>query len=465
MYILCLMNRLIHNKLLLIVISALLYSGAFLAPTHADWFIFIFLIPLLYAAFLARGIVPFTYGFLWGTISNVSIFYGIVILLIEHAQGPGRITAYFFLTVFCAVYAGLWFSTASMLTLWISSYTKSILPIVALWAFITTLYFLWMRYAALSLFFGCWQGNPLSWPLLPLVAHAGWLQCFSWCHEWLLLFFLCMSSACIAASLAYDKKYGAGVFLLLPFFSGWFADKTVDETPSMAKKMGWIIPSPATRHNRCERTQEIILQYLLLVQKNVTYIITPESAFPFDNNYNSLITVLNEYMDDQSVFIMSVHRTEDKKLYNTLLISKCGRIIQHYDKSNLMPFAEYLPPLFSSSTYCKNLFLADTVPFCHGTNERTTIECDAIFSCIPYICSELFFCDEFPRAPSNVYVLCIANDRWFSCNYMQQLMFLTAQYKAILWQRNIIYVSHTRGCVITKKGICYDLVRPDFAVS
>ena len=84
-------------------------------------------------------------------------------------------------------------------------------------------------------------------------------------------------------------------------------------------------------------------------------------------------------------------------------------------------------------------------------NERPLLKIDDHVAFVPYICSELFFAnkptDLYPTVP--IYALC--NDRW-TVGYVQKLMLRVAQYKAIEWQRPIIYVSFYYRSFINQFG-------------
>jgi hypothetical protein len=75
---------------------------------------------------------------------------------------------------------------------------------------------------------------------------------------------------------------------------------------------------------------------------------------------------------------------------------------------------------------------------------------------IPYICSELFFNELPDDCCKNDPIIAVINDLLFP-TYMQKLLVLLARFKAIQWQRDIVYVSYTQSLFIDQWGRCKEI--------
>jgi apolipoprotein N-acyltransferase len=90
-------------------------------------------------------------------------------------------------------------------------------------------------------------------------------------------------------------------------------------------------------------------------------------------------------------------------------------------------------------------------------NERPLLPLSDDISIVPYICSELFF-NEYPDdIHGTMPIILISNDSWASISYVRHLMYLTVRFRAIQWQRDVLYVSYHYALLCDKKGRIHQL--------
>jgi hypothetical protein len=95
-----------------------------------------------------------------------------------------------------------------------------------------------------------------------------------------------------------------------------------------------------------------------------------------------------------------------------------------------------------------------------AVNDRLSLDLSDCVTCVPYICSELFF-NEYPDdIYKNISVVALVNDTAFLrryASYISELLFLVARMKAIAWQRDIVYVSYSRSFFIDRSGMIAEI--------
>lgn len=170
------------------------------------------------------------------------------------------------------------------------------------------------------------------------------------------------------------------------------------------------------------------------------------------------------------------------KWHNVLYWFFAGKIQAAFCKRHAVVLAEALPAWFQIAPVMRCYFhdMPEIVP---GDNVRPQFELcftQETVHVVPYICSELFFYqypdDEFEGGegsgesaygslargndiggyadmcrPGNC-IIEIANDSWAVWESSRRLMVYGAIFKAIAWQRDILYVSYYYGVYINKFG-------------
>lgn len=201
-----------------------------------------------------------------------------------------------------------------------------------------------------------------------------------------------------------------------------------------------LLPSQVT-FSPYDKAQEIKQEILNLLSKKPAskVILFPESTYPFA--LNKFPEVINWWFCDlqnKNIHILiGSHRKDSGKTYNTVYHLHAGKIVNYYDKTDLMFFTEFLPHFWGKIPPIKQLFLSGTPPFCPGErkNTRFTIENQQV---TPFICSDLFLLKKSePACP----ILLFLNISWFSVSYIKNLMHLFVRFKSLELNTQIIPVS------------------------
>jgi apolipoprotein N-acyltransferase len=430
-------------KWLLILLSALLYSIPFVIPTYSYWGIFFFLMPLFFVLF-KQSFLTFFEGLIWGLITFFINYFGLLYFFIEEGKTSFKWFAWCFLWFYIAAYAGIWFWLSSQLIVYFSIQFNHALIKLFAFASTTIIYFYWLSTSLLWIF-GLREGTLFSFPLLPLMVQPHWLFLLPYTNKYLLLLILVLAQGCCSLFLARDnKKYLILSFLLMiPFLYGWLQPISIMKRPVWLSKIGFLKPNHLNDIYDC--AEDLMLQIQSISQNpTIEIIIGPESTFPYPlNTDNQCFSLLAENGLESRHLLIGAHHKVQQKLYNSLYWINESRIIHHYDKKHLTPFAESLPNIWNKIGITKNLFLHKKEPFCGGLKNATLVNLNFIIF-YPMICSELFFLEQPPPFDRNVVILLLVNDHWFSAPYLKQLMALVARFKAIEWNRQILYVSHDR---------------------
>jgi len=128
---------------LLLLLSSIMLNLALIYPANLSWLVFIFLIPLFYVAFKRPAGLSFIAGFFWGVTFFLIHFSGFLFLFYEQANNTLGVVIPIIISIYCALYGGLWFSLANYISRLCSRDTFVTFLSWTLW---TYLYFVWIRY-------------------------------------------------------------------------------------------------------------------------------------------------------------------------------------------------------------------------------------------------------------------------------------------------------------------------------
>lgn len=142
----------------------------------------------------------------------------------------------------------------------------------------------------------------------------------------------------------------------------------------------------------------------------------------------------------------------DGGLYrNCVYYIQDGKLAAHFDKRHGVLLTEWLP-WWLDYAWVRSLYFQTSPPIVPSGNERPRWRLRHDLIVVPYICSELFF-STFPDDHYNhVTVLALCNDRWAPA-IVKRWMLLLARYRAITWQRDVVYVSYHYALLLGKSGI------------
>lgn len=169
------------------------------------------------------------------------------------------------------------------------------------------------------------------------------------------------------------------------------------------------------------------------------YIVWAETALPYRVYKNSgAMAKIMEAIPSEIPLITGALRYEGKKVYNSALIIDNGDIVDHYDKSHLVPFGEYTP-------------LHDILPFLEkftaGQNDLAkgsgikTIELKKAGSVGILICYEIIFPDEIKYTNRPDWLLNLTSDSWYGESSGPYQHFAAARLRAVEQGLTLVRVS------------------------
>ncbi len=183
----------------------------------------------------------------------------------------------------------------------------------------------------------------------------------------------------------------------------------------------------------------------------VTYIIWPEAAIPFYlSDYPSYLAQIAVMLPLGKSLITGAPRKEfadkdgEKKSYNSIfIINSSGEIIDAYDKTHLVPFAEYLP--FRS--FFAKLGIKQFVPGNDGWfagSKRKILQSPGAPSFLPLICYEAVFSGQLGEQIKQAdFILNLTNDSWFDGSIGPLQHFYHARVRAIEEGKSLVRVANS----------------------
>jgi hypothetical protein len=230
-----------------------------------------------------------------------------------------------------------------------------------------------------------------------------------------------------------------------------------------------VVSVPATYSSRSPypvSTAKVLARdFAQIVAQNsdVNCIVLPESAANCESLFQSpeLVALWSEQNIGKPLHIICGScRSDGLQQYNSAYWVYNGVVQCCFDKRHAMLITERLGYLLESP-FWQNIYFNAGLQTTVSVVDRGVIAIDNQFQCVPYICSELFFYEQpfdcFVGSP----IVVLVNDSLFRLSafsgYMTHLLVLLARYKAIAWQRGILYISYANSVFIDSCGLCYEL--------
>ncbi len=446
---------------LIFLLSAILFGAPVLSSNYTWPLVFLFAIPLLYVALYNH--LSFFHGYLWGIIAfsvhTCSVFWGMDTL----ADGSiaARMLPMLLIVSFLSLFSLTWFLINTLLIRFFNIHTitqKLILWVITYWLFILVMekycFWIFVRPEGYFLF------NPLfvlaeKPQLLTLLPYFG--------KSFLLLLVLCFAGSLVYA---YVKKSATSLLVVLIFTAPWFLSLLIPipktEAPVWLKKVAplpVIIREMVNLHKQALITQEL-LKKTADQYKEAELIIMPESSMQCSHlsTTPSMCALWSEKELGRPLhIIIGSFRWDGPDYRNTLHWCYNGTLQKIFDKRHAMLLTEQIPPTFKMNVL-EDLFFKTFSQVTPSTKPRPTFDVFPEVSFIPYICSELFFNDQ----PDDDYkkgttILATTNDFWCKDTNIAHLMNLAARFRAIQWQRNILYISFLYAKYYDVHGNQFDL--------
>lgn len=438
------------KKWALLLSSAGLYSAAFIFNNSLWWLSFIFLIPLYYAV-LKEWITSYD-GFAWGIVAIGLHLYGIFRAITFQAEGSPFLCSLPVVGIlfYVGIMSFLFFLIAHICTRILGNFHTKFLTLI-IWACITAFYFIILQNFSF-LPAGVQQGYCLLNPLLPLIHFPALLSLLPIIGNYSVLFLLCASQASITYALFNPKapiKLLAVILAIIPWLLALGYAPKITPAPEWLNNiivMPWRFKVPETDVGKALEQQ--LTKYM---PRNPTkkLVLLPEGAI-HPSDLQKIGPDCFEWKNQPLDIIVGGTTWREQKRFNTLYWLKNGCIHDVYHKRHAMVLIEYLAP-YLNCNFLHNLYFSKIIPMSVSTNPHTQWELLPGIKFVPYICSELFFSkkpdDSFPDT-----ILALCGDHWAFDAYIKELMSMSARFKAIEWQRAIVYVSFFFAHYCTKEG-------------
>lgn len=287
-----------------------------------------------------------------------------------------------------------------------------------------------------------------------------------------LSFWAVLLGSCVAAlsdeSISYDRSVGFILLVWLAFMGGMaygeqrlkMADAIPEAERYVPDVMLRLVQPNISQPNKWEPAQQMqVLQTLIRLTQSsglsrVSHVIWPESAIPYIVRPGTpLLHMLGSTVPDDTLLITGALRMEGGKqnwqIWNSLLLlDHNGTVLGKYDKSQLVPFGEFLP----LRQWIPEALLTPVgaKDFSRGQGSGINLGLDGLPTVRPMICYEAIF-PEWGRVQEGTAVgdkrpqwfLNITNDAWFGRSTGPYQHFNMARMRAAEYGIPLVRVANT----------------------
>jgi apolipoprotein N-acyltransferase len=313
--------------------------------------------------------------------------------------------------------------------------------------------------------FDYWEGYFLLYPLLPLAEYPAVLSLMPLLGKGPLMVLLLGTNAAMTIPFITQHtiiRWGAPLLGILPWVIQGVSAPARKTPPAWLDRIAAIhkkfvsVPTPM---HAAEEIQKDVIR-ILQSYPHVEVVLFPESSLYKLNLDTSreLATYWNHKAIGKPIsLLIGAIKWEEAINRNTIYWVYDGTVKESFNKRHAMAVTEAIG--WYRIPFLKRLFHENHELVEASTNPRVPFPLLPDVSFIPYICSELFFNDtpddQYPQA----IITELANDYWAKSTYIRHLMFLAARFKAIEWQRPIIYVSYYHNGFLDTEGTITPLHR------
>ena len=487
---------------LLLFFSAILYAIPFLFSDCFWWLIFIFPIPLLYITCTEN--LSFMHGYVWGVfVFALHVHAGILIVAhLAHEWWWLGFLMGVIMVLYQALVPGILFWCATQIATFFS--IQSTIIRLLLWANALAIFIVWVdRYC---MYFFDMNGYPFMHPLLLLAQYPLLLRLLPIIGKQLLLLFFLLVPVSIVIVLWYRNFISVLLCVGVLMSWGWCAmyQPKYESHPHWYKQI-YSLPCMIRAHT-ARGAMHILGRHIrkcTAAYPEASIILMPESALEIVDD--EMVSIANITLFNRSEFSPALalnllkgffersripfnkfrasankinisscfkgmfyiwHRYckkgqfhlifgacsyEHGNYYNSLYWIRNGTIQARFDKKHTMLMTESLPHCMEVD-WLRKIYFRDDIFITPSCMERKLLQVSEATAFVPYICSELFF-NEYPDdCYGDVPIIAIVNDMLFINSYQQKLLMLLARFKAIYWQRDIVYVSYGISVCIDKQA-------------
>jgi apolipoprotein N-acyltransferase len=446
----------------LVALSALSYALAFILP-HLWWLTFVAFFLLFHTAL--RFPLSFKEGLLWGTLFFALQESGIFYSLAYMAQGSFYSLLTLGLTIVCvifyqALYSGLWFSLTHLLV----SKRTSVFYKLALWVITSRLFITFIDHYVLWIF-GVIEGYPLAHPLLPWAQQPFLLSLLPTLGKKTLTLIFLSSAALSAYALTLSKPLTRLALLILAC-SPWIISYVLYHPSTKAPPwLSTLAVLPQSFYNPSDEAKTIKdvahkLRTIAMKYPAIQVILLPESAlYLCDLSTRTDLSLWNSKNLGRPLHILIGALYKEQALsYNTIYWIYDGAIKGRFCKKHALLLTERLPS-WALQSPVQDLYYANNRPFITPScNKRPLFTISDTIQLVPYICSELFFKEHPDDTFKDATIASFCNDTWIEASYVERLMRLMHQFRAIEWQRAILYIDYTHSTLYDSTGMALPLL-------
>lgn len=405
-------------------------------------------------------------GLLWGIIAFGGNMGGMLLGFYYMASGSWlcRLLVPLCMLLYQSCLSMLWFFGTSLL-LKVLDQKVDLLLAYFLCAGTTWLYSMFV-YQFSFLLGGACEGHPFFNPLLSLVHAPALLGLLPTCGiKGMLALLYGTWAACISVVISFQARTVciASCCCLVWLISFQQGNKShfIEQLPSWVASLA-VIPVQFPAYYTVDETIEcisMICEDLLIARPQVQSVIFPESSIYRVNCISQEHIALAEESESDVLkgisLIIGGFRSANGICYNSIWWLYEGAIVDVCDKRHLLCFSEKMPSLFNMS-FLRDLFFKTCDELVESTAAHTVWEITPALRGIIYICSELF-CAYAPRDTyNNSVIIALCNDSWAPAVTRRQML-QAAAFRAIEWNRDILYVTHTYVHYFTRRGQDIDL--------
>ena len=409
-----------------IILSALIYLGAFIYPDYLYAGIFIWMLPIMDKDY------EFKAGYTWGL-----IFFGGHLLWL----GCANIIVYIATVSYFSIISEFWLWLKQLLEYrWvrkIKNHNGKCVALCCTWVISTVTFICLTCYCSLAIL-DCFEGYTLANPLLPLVSWIWYLRpiCyFGVFSYWIIIVLVNLALAKLI------KKFDGMTLIFLIVLIGFPALFQPPHHKINIEKKDFFYIQPTWNNNAyltssekfyaISRTIDVISTHCADVQ----YIVLPEGSFGHDlMAWEDQLDVWTSLLSPTTSIFIGAHRKNGNAMYNSLYQIKDGIIINWYDKQHLVCCTERKPWITQFLPMFEKLFGHEYFTYPHHNQSKIIME-----GFVPMICSELF-CQEKRPSIKDRPILLVCHDGWFSMRYARDLACRCAKLYSLRYQVPIVYI-------------------------
>ncbi len=296
--------------------------------------------------------------------------------------------------------------------------------------------------------FNYWEGYFLLYPLLPLAEQPALLSWMPVLGKGILMWFLLLTNAAFTIPLLTKStllRCICPLIGMLPWVLQCMSAKPPQTPPQWLHKVATLqkkflpVPQPmASIEAIKDDIRSLIAKY-----PDLEVVILPESSL-FKLNLDTA-RELATYWDTESLgkpiqILVGAFKWEDDQYRNTVYWISDGQIKESFNKRHTMAVTESIS--WYNVSFIRTLFHGVGPIVQPSTNPRVPFAVLPGVALVPYVCSELFFSDSPDDQYPDAVIAELSNDFWAKSAYIRHLMYLAARFKAIEWQRPILYISY-----------------------